>query len=141
MSDKKAFSQYVIKCLLFSKPSSSFVSPKNCSDQTGRDKRSHFIYCFNDIISHNAFIIFYPRLRLLCFQVSLVVAAMLGVIMYRVAVTITLAKSQDFDISWISLFASFTAATVNLICIMILNKVCGIFFCSIRITLSCIELN
>ncbi|XP_065070348.1 anoctamin-4-like isoform X1 [Rhopilema esculentum] len=72
----------------------------------GREKTPKFVCSFFTVI----------------FMVSLVVAAMLGVIMYRVAVTITLAKSQDFDISWISLFASFTAATVNLICIMILNK-------------------
>ena len=48
---------------------------------------------------------------------------MLGVIVYRVAVTVSLARSQDFEISWISLFASFTAAVVNLLCIMLLNKV------------------
>jgi len=56
------------------------------------------------------------------FMIALVIAAMLGVIVYRVAVTVSLAKSQNFEISWISLFASFTAAFINLLCIMLLNK-------------------
>eukprot|EP00794_Sanderia_malayensis_P012691 gene12691-13993_t len=57
------------------------------------------------------------------FMICLVIAAMLGVVVYRVAVTVALAKTQNIKISWISLFASFTAATINLICIMILNTV------------------
>lgn len=56
-------------------------------------------------------------------QLALVVIAVFAVVVYRVAVYAVLAASSDYNMGAVNMATSATAALLNLITIMLLNKV------------------
>ena len=56
-------------------------------------------------------------------QLALVVIAVFAVVVYRVAVYAVLAASSDYNMGAVNMATSGTAALLNLITIMLLNKV------------------
>lgn len=59
-----------------------------------------------------------------CFQVSLAIAAVLAVVLYRMSVLAALAmQGESYINSYALLFTTSTAATINLCCIMLFNWV------------------
>ncbi|XP_057314546.1 anoctamin-4-like isoform X2 [Hydractinia symbiolongicarpus] len=57
------------------------------------------------------------------FMIILVIIAILSVVVYRIAVYAAIAATSSIDIGWIGLIATSTAAIINLIAIMLLNKI------------------
>lgn len=56
-------------------------------------------------------------------QLSLVIIAVFAVVVYRAAVYAVLAATQNYNMGAVSVATSGTAALINLIIIMLLNKV------------------
>jgi len=57
------------------------------------------------------------------FQLLLVLIAVFAVVVYRAAVYAVLAAQHDYNMGAVSIATSATAALINLIIIMLLNKV------------------
>ena len=60
------------------------------------------------------------------FQLVLVLVAVVAVVVYRAALFAVLAAQGDYNVGAVNIATSATAALINLIIIMILNKVCCI---------------
>ena len=70
----------------------------------------------------------YSHLKVACLlQLSLVLIAVVGVVVYRAAVFAVFAAQPSYHVGAVSIATSATAALINLIIIMVLNKVYLLF--------------
>lgn len=59
----------------------------------------------------------------IAFMILLVVIGIVSVVLYRIAVYASIATSSSLDMAWVGVIAASTAALLNLVFIMLLNKV------------------